>query len=60
MSADQKEKMLDACKNGKVKEIQQLLKEAPSLLEASLDSVFVFVFFLFFCFVLFCFVLFYN
>ena len=47
--------MLDACYYGRVEEVRQLLKEAPSLLHASLREVpffclFCFLFVLFFVF----------
>ena len=55
MSDAQKKKMLEsACWNGRVGEVEQLLKEAPSLANASLDSVSFFFFFVF-CFFVFCF-----
>ena len=50
MSGDQEEKMLYACKAGRVREVEQLLKEAPILLNATLDWV---SFFFVFCFLFF-------
>ena len=51
MSDSQKKKMKDACVSGRVGEVQQLLKEAPSLVNASLDKVlFFFLFCFYFCF----------
>ena len=44
MSVDQKKKMARACEDGKVGEVQRLLKEAPSLLNASITFVCVFFF----------------
>ena len=58
MSTAQKEKMKYACRIGRVGEVEQVLKEAPSLLNASLDEVFFFWFFVFcffFCFLFFVF-----
>ena len=56
MSAAQKDKMMIACWQGRVGEVEQLLKEAPSLLNASLTGVFFFFFFFFvFCFLFFVF-----
>ena len=50
-------KMYDACFDGRVGEVQQLLKEEPILLNIPIDEVsFFFFFFLFFCFLFFVFV----